>query len=483
MGPRSPACERWWNAGAQAASVMRQLPWHRGATVASLAAYRGDDEQRYQRLLAEAYGRGVARDVLTPHRDTVLFMRGDTRGAIISYATDSTVRVTEGTHTSTIASDALFAYFHGYSAESARLAYPTTPTGLNVLDLETRTITRIDAPIPARLALAPDGSKVAALDTHGVLRVWSLSPVRIIHEESAPNALSMMFADATHLIAREKTSLRAIQIEAGRSKSITAALSSTTFEALHGDVVIGDETGRITLLSTALKRIASASVCPGEVNNVRLAQRARVATFACQDGTFGVAKYDDTHNMTVDAVSTRWPSYTAEPDPTGERIVVWTESPDVYLYDVTTRLLTRYEGQGAGISMVTAPTPEFDRVLVGDVNGGIRVYDPPSRDARVVLKTQRAVFGVAFSPDGKTIVTESNDPVIRRVSLADGGVTELPGHRQFVLRVRFSPDGTSFLSFSPDGTVRVWSPSSRHPDGSPRSGSVGDRKRSGIFLV
>ena len=31
MDPRSPVCERWWrNAGAQTASVMRQLPWHRG---------------------------------------------------------------------------------------------------------------------------------------------------------------------------------------------------------------------------------------------------------------------------------------------------------------------------------------------------------------------------------------------------------------------------------------------------------------------
>jgi WD40 repeat protein len=37
------------------------------------------------------------------------------------------------------------------------------------------------------------------------------------------------------------------------------------------------------------------------------------------------------------------------------------------------------------------------------------------------------------------------------------------GHTDIVTRVRFSPDGRSFLSFGYDNTVRVWSPAGEAP--------------------
>jgi eukaryotic-like serine/threonine-protein kinase len=54
------------------------------AAIKVLASYRGSDELRHRRLVAEAEGRGVARAVLTPHSDTIWFLVGDSTGAVVS---------------------------------------------------------------------------------------------------------------------------------------------------------------------------------------------------------------------------------------------------------------------------------------------------------------------------------------------------------------------------------------------------------------
>lgn len=433
------------------------------AAARALAQYRGKDEGRRRRLLAEAEGRGVARAVLAPHSDTIWALVGDPSGAIFSLGEDRTVRVTTGTTTSTIASDVSTGIAFDYAAESRQLAYATAPSGIAVLDLDTRHVRRIEGPTPKQIAIAPDGSRLATLDANGRLQIWSLAKPTVIHEETLHARVHVFFASSSRLVVHEKTSLRELSIGPERVETTTAALPASAIDACDHDLVIGDASGHITLLSPALKPIGTASVCRGRVNSVRLAARARLVAFACQDGSAGVARYDDVRNIRVDAFTTNGASYYADVDANGERIVVRTESTDVYLYDVATRLITRYEGQGAQVSFVAPPSPGFDHVLVGDTDGRVRVYAPPPRDARVVLRAPGAVFGVAFSPDGNTVVTDGTDRIVRRIDLADGSIAELAGHTGVVRHVRFAPDGTSFTSIGLDGTVRVWSPSRQAP--------------------
>ncbi len=432
------------------------------AAAAAVAGYRGNDDGRRQRLIAEAEGRGVARAVLTPHSDTIWFLTGDASGSVFSLGEDRKVGVTKGNVSSTIAADVSTSVSYDYAPASERLAYATTPAGIAVLDLRTHAKTRIESPAPTAIAIARDASRLAALDARGVLRVWSLSPVKLIYEQALPQALHLMFAGGSRIVVREKAAIRVISIDRDAFATVVAPLATSTFEARDEDIVTGDTSGRLTLLSAELKQISTVRVCHDRINNVRLATRARVIAFACNDGIAGVARYDDVHDIVVESFSTKDASFDAEPDPNGERVAVLTESTDVYFYDVATRLVTRYEGQGAQVSFIAAPSPGFDHVLIGDVDGGVRVYDPPSRDARVVLHAPSAVYGADFSPDGQTIVTDGSDHVVRQIRLADRSVTELPGHEDIVLRVRFAPDGASFLSFSNDGTVRAWSPADQH---------------------
>jgi WD40 repeat protein len=76
----------------------------------------------------------------------------------------------------------------------------------------------------------------------------------------------------------------------------------------------------------------------------------------------------------------------------------------------------------------------------------------------VLAGHQGTVLGIAFSPDGKRLVTACEDGKIRIWSEDDWQVVAtLAGHQGPVHWAEFSADGTLVVSAGEDKTVRVWS--------------------------
>lgn len=76
----------------------------------------------------------------------------------------------------------------------------------------------------------------------------------------------------------------------------------------------------------------------------------------------------------------------------------------------------------------------------------------------------RGCFGLAWSPDGRSIASGSYDRTVRIWDAASGEcLRTLNGHTQGVDAVAWSPDGSLFASASLDMTVRLWDAATWEP--------------------
>ncbi len=87
---------------------------------------------------------------------------------------------------------------------------------------------------------------------------------------------------------------------------------------------------------------------------------------------------------------------------------------------------------------------------------------------------------VAFSPDGKTLASGSEDKtvILWDVTTRQPMGEPLRGHKYGVSSVAFSPDGKTLASGSWDQTVILWEVTTRQPMGDPLRGH-----KDGVFSV
>jgi WD40 repeat protein len=118
---------------------------------------------------------------------------------------------------------------------------------------------------------------------------------------------------------------------------------------------------------------------------------------------------------------------------------------------------TSLAGHTAGITVV-AFSPDGKRVLTGSSDATARLWDAATGAAVATLAGHTApVTAVAFSPDGTRILTGSDDNTARLWEAATGApIATLAGHKGAVSSVAFSPDGKRLLTGSWDKTAKLW---------------------------
>ena len=104
-------------------------------------------------------------------------------------------------------------------------------------------------------------------------------------------------------------------------------------------------------------------------------------------------------------------------------------------------------------------SPDGKKILTASEDNTARLWSTKTGEQLAVLAAHEdTISHVAFSPDGTKMLTASLDNTARIWSTGTGKPhTILRGHESGVLHATFSPDGNQVVTASWDNTARLWS--------------------------
>jgi WD40 repeat protein len=162
-----------------------------------------------------------------------------------------------------------------------------------------------------------------------------------------------------------------------------------------------------------------------------------------------------------------------------DRVGLQRSVPFMYLVDRSAKVANaRFSPDGQAIATARGPSGVIYNIdalhaFVDSTRSEFIYRDAPPSDKKdkisepdgVKLEGHTAdINSVAFSPDGRLVVTASADGTARVFEAATGArLGELRGHGKSVNTASFSPDGKFIVTASDDATVRLWDATSFAP--------------------
>jgi WD40 repeat protein/energy-coupling factor transporter ATP-binding protein EcfA2 len=118
------------------------------------------------------------------------------------------------------------------------------------------------------------------------------------------------------------------------------------------------------------------------------------------------------------------------------------------------RIIFHHGGPVSGVAF----SPDGKRVVTASSDDTARVWDAVSGRLVAALAGHRGVVNIAaFLPDGQRVVTASEDRTAQVWDAQSGrSLAALTGHQGPVYTAAFSPDGKRVVTASDDSTARVW---------------------------
>jgi WD40 repeat protein/predicted Ser/Thr protein kinase len=157
--------------------------------------------------------------------------------------------------------------------------------------------------------------------------------------------------------------------------------------------------------------------------------------------------------------------------PDGRYLASWTADWSGEEHDYTVKLrnaetgeeLMTLDGHEAEVQDIEF-SPDGKVLVSGDIDGTINEWDVKTGEKLLSWEHTGGILAVAFSPDGSCLATTGTavDTTVKVWDTATGAkVMTLQGHDASIWSVAFSPNGKRIVSASRDRTVKIWDMASK----------------------
>ena len=388
----------------------------------------------------------------------------------------------------------------GASADGSQLGVGSEEGDVVIADLPTGIVrkrwTAHAAPVLA-IAFSPDERLLATMSDDRDAAVWSVAtgaPQATLHGHSGKVLAGVFSPDSRTLytgsldgtvIAWDATGDRAFGRRALAGQAPPLSLGWSLGWSADARRAVVSWQGRILTADTWTGRVRSSErvVGPGEETRATVTADGAVAFLAGTDGR--VSRFDVSASRVV-TTATPVPGQPLSDialSPDGRYLVVTAfrfregdiepSASPVYVLDARTLRPTGKPMEpgfpAAGVSV----SPDGRSVVFGSLvegDGRVSLWDLRTRRARwTVTSGARNAFATAFSPDGRRVVTVTQDGRAVVLDVASGNHVTAPVTVQagFVLSVGYRPDGRVIVTSGTDGTVGLWDADRLHRIGRP----------------
>jgi WD40 repeat protein len=381
-----------------------------------------------------------------------------------------------------------------FSPKGATLAVGTVGGGVMLYDAH---LHRAEAPLPLLgrlvtwLAFSSDGATLATCDTAGAVTLWDTTT----HVARGP-ALRVGVTTANRggvLTSKQLVTIGPETAAVWRTESRDPALGKVLrdFKRASGALLtpdgatlqMGDEDGAYAYYDVRRQAIGNY----GSVG--RTFSQSFAATFS-PDG-LGVANahtdgrvvvYDVADSGSTTFLGHRLPAVVVAFSPDGHRLAAGGVDGTVLVWDVATRRRLQTLGGGGAAMWGVAFSPDGRLLAVSSIDGAVTLYDAQTYRVIHTFATHEAPFHVAFSPDSRTLaIAGSAGTLLLDVASARPLGAPLTGHTALVFDVAFTRDGHTLATASDDGTVVLYDVASEQPIGDPLAAE--DGRATGVALT
>jgi WD40 repeat protein len=286
------------------------------------------------------------------------------------------------------------------------------------------------------VAFNGDGTRLLTSGSDGTLKVWDITPKHVPELLTVAGSGAIAYSTDGRLLATGTEAGDVVVYDAATGKVVqtlrghTGQVRSVDFAAGGLVAAVSGDTVRIWEL-TGEERLRIE--IPGEV---------------IHDVSFGP------DGRTVAAVA-----QTPEP----------TDGGGTRLYSVATGELIAQMSRGDETSYFPSlSSVDFSpdgRLLAGAAWSGVYIWS--AADGAITMQlSQWEVMALAFTPDGRRLVTVGSDQAssVSRWDVTTGDrLASIPGTMGVVMDVAFIPDGETIVTGASDGTVRLWDAASLRP--------------------